>query len=72
MKTVISKISSKGQTTLPKEIREILGLDSGDIIQYEVEGNTIKMKRLDIEENIWNKSLESTLTEWHGDEDDDL
>jgi bifunctional DNA-binding transcriptional regulator/antitoxin component of YhaV-PrlF toxin-antitoxin module len=72
MKTVTSRISSKGQTTLPKEIREVLSVDTGDLIQYEVDGNIIKIRRLEAEENIWLKSIESTLEEWQGSEDDDL
>lgn len=72
MKTAISKISEKGQTTVPKEIRDILGIRSGDLIQYEVDGNVIRLRRLDVEENIWLKSIESTLEEWHGSDDDDL
>jgi antitoxin PrlF len=72
MKTATSRISSKGQTTLPKEIRDALSIDTGDLIQYEVDGNVIKIRRIDAEENIWLKSVESTLEEWHGSEDDDL
>jgi antitoxin PrlF len=72
MKTATSRISSKGQTTVPKEIREALNVDSGDLIQYEIDGNIIRIRRIDSEENIWLKSVESTLEEWHGSEDDDL
>jgi antitoxin PrlF len=72
MKTATSKISQKGQTTLPKEIRDVLRINSGDLIQYEVDGNVIKLRKLDAEENIWLKSIESTLEEWHGSDDDDL
>ncbi len=72
MKTATSKISEKGQTTVPKEIRDALGIHSGDLIQYEVEGNVIKLRKLDAEENIWLKSIETTLEEWHGSDDDDL
>lgn len=72
MKTATSKISEKGQTTVPKEIRDALGINSGDHIQYEIEGNVIRLRRIDTEENIWLKSIESTLEEWHGSDDDDL
>ncbi len=72
MKTATSRISSKGQTTVPKEIRDALNIDSGDLIQYEIDGNVIRIRRIDSEENIWLKSIASTLEEWHGSEDDDL
>lgn len=72
MKTMTSKISEKGQTTVPKEIRDVLNINSGDLIQYEVEGNIIRLRKLDEEEDIWLKSIETTLEEWHGSDDDDL
>jgi AbrB family looped-hinge helix DNA binding protein len=30
-------VTSKGQVTIPKEIRELLGLDSGDRINFVIE-----------------------------------
>jgi AbrB family looped-hinge helix DNA binding protein len=34
-----STITSKGQTTIPGEIREALGIKPGDKLQYVVEGD---------------------------------
>jgi len=36
-----STLTSKGQTTLPKEIREQLHLQSGDRIEYTVESGRV-------------------------------
>ena len=36
-----STITSKGQTTLPKEIRDQLHLQPGDRIEYTVEGGRV-------------------------------
>ena len=42
MNKYITKISSKGQVTIPKEIREYLGLRPGDRLEFEVvDGNVI-------------------------------
>ncbi len=35
----IVKISSKGQITIPKEVREALKLEPGDRVEVRVEGN---------------------------------
>ena len=33
-----SKVTSKGQTTLPRDVRSALGLEAGDTLRYIVEG----------------------------------
>ncbi|WP_455619120.1 AbrB/MazE/SpoVT family DNA-binding domain-containing protein [Eisenbergiella sp.] len=38
-----AKIMAKGQVTIPKDIREILGVSSGDRISFIVEGNTVRI-----------------------------
>ena len=38
-----AKVMAKGQITIPKDIREILGGTSGDRITFIVEGNTVRI-----------------------------
>lgn len=38
-----AKVMAKGQVTIPKDIREILGVNSGDRITFVVEGNTVRI-----------------------------
>ncbi|MHA1833500.1 MAG: AbrB/MazE/SpoVT family DNA-binding domain-containing protein [Candidatus Baldrarchaeia archaeon] len=42
----IAKISSKGQITIPKKIRELLKLKPGDRVKIEVEGGVAILKPL--------------------------
>ena len=44
---VVSKLSAKGQVTIPKEVREKLGVEPGDGIGYEVEGDAVRIRRVD-------------------------
>jgi antitoxin PrlF len=37
----ISTITSKGQTTVPKEVREALGLEAGSELRWEVCGSRV-------------------------------
>ena len=67
-----STLSAKGQTTIPVRIRRELGIKAGDIINYEISGDTVHIRKttpLDIE---WAKAVESTLTERSSNDDDDL
>jgi antitoxin PrlF len=40
-----STITSKGQTTLPAPIRRALHLKAGDRIQYELQGDSVVIRR---------------------------
>lgn len=39
-----STITSKGQLTLPKEVRQRLGLESGDRVVFEFEGEEVRLR----------------------------
>lgn len=55
MKTFTSVVSSKGQITIPQEIRERLGLRTGDRIEFVVEENRIVVRRAHAVENPFEK-----------------
>ena len=38
-----AKVMSKGQVTIPKDVREVLGVSNGDRISFIVEGNTVRI-----------------------------
>jgi AbrB family looped-hinge helix DNA binding protein len=67
--TTTSKITSKGQTTLPKEIRDKLGVRSGDTLIYEVEGNAVRVRKAEPFDLAWHRAISSTLAEWDSTND---
>ena len=38
-----STITSKGQTTVPREVRERLAVGEGDVLQWEIVGNAVRV-----------------------------
>lgn len=38
-----AKVMAKGQVTIPKDVREALGVASGDRVTFIVEGGTVRM-----------------------------
>ena len=38
-----AKVMAKGQITIPKDVRDVLGVSSGDRVSFIVEGNTVRM-----------------------------
>ena len=59
-----SKLSIKSQVTIPKEIREAVGLEPGDTVGYEVHDGVVTMKHLDPFDAAFHAALSNTLDEW--------
>lgn len=38
-----STVTSKGQTTVPREVRERLAVGEGDVLEWEIAGNTVRV-----------------------------
>ncbi|SMB93946.1 looped-hinge helix DNA binding domain-containing protein, AbrB family [Thermanaeromonas toyohensis ToBE] len=46
----ITKLSSRGQIVIPKEIRKILAWEAGDHVAVELEGDHVILRRLLLKE----------------------
>jgi len=57
--------------TLPKKIREYLGLHPGDLISYEVKDGIVSIRRLESFDVPSYSALPETLGEWNSPEDDE-
>lgn len=65
-----TKLTTKYQATIPKEVREALGIKAGDIVIFEIKEGKVLLKKglpLDVE---YLQSLNYTLNEWESEEDD--
>jgi AbrB family looped-hinge helix DNA binding protein len=67
----VSRLSAKGQVTVPKGIRDALGLKSGDLIGYEVQNGMVTLRRVEAFDAAFYKALAGTLGEWATPEDDE-
>lgn len=67
----VAKITSKGQTTIPADIREALHVGPGDLLAWEVEADGVarvrRVQPLDID---YLQALQGTLGEWAGAADE--
>jgi len=68
-----SKVTTKGQVTIPKEVRERLQVRAGDVIAYEIQDNGLVMvRKLEPFDAGWHRALANTLAdEWNSPEDDE-
>lgn len=63
---ILSKLTSKAQTTVPQAVRIALGLGDGDELLYEIDGDRVilkKARRTVVDDPF------ATFEEWDGDAD---
>ena len=64
-----SRLSAKGQVTIPKEIREKIGIEPGDMVAYEIKNGVVTLKRIEPFDAEFHAALSKTLDEWSTTED---
>ena len=67
----LARITSKGQMTIPKRVREEAHLKSGDIVSLAVEGERILMRKIKPADEAYLRSVQATLDEWGSPEDEE-
>ena len=67
----ISKISAKGQTTIPAKIRNKLELGIGDTVVYEIKDEGVLVRKVVETNDSYLSAISSTLEEWNSDEDNE-
>jgi antitoxin PrlF len=69
---VVTKISAKGQTIVPREIRALLDLQPGDLIAWEPMANgCVRLRRVQPLDVEYLGAMDSTLSEWGSGADED-
>jgi bifunctional DNA-binding transcriptional regulator/antitoxin component of YhaV-PrlF toxin-antitoxin module len=67
----IAKITAKGQTTIPQDVRTALKVAPGDLIAWEIAADgTARVRRVQPLDLEYLRSLEDSLSEWAGEADE--
>jgi len=68
----VAKVTAKGQTTIPKEVRAALNIAPGDLIVWEIgpEGRAV-VRRAQPWDLEYLRAIEGTLSEWAGPADEE-
>ncbi|PZO44503.1 MAG: AbrB family transcriptional regulator [Pseudanabaena frigida] len=70
-KLLVSKVTSKFQTTIPQTIRDMMGISQGDAVVFEIEEGRVFIKRLQPLDLDYLNSVSGTLSEWASPEDEE-
>jgi antitoxin PrlF len=63
-----SRITSKAQTTIPRAVREALGLGAGDTLAYEIKDGMVILRRAEALQDPFENPF-ALFTEWADDLD---
>lgn len=66
-----SRLSSKGQVTIPREIREALHLETGDLVAYDLKDGKAILRRAEPFDAVYHSALSETLEEWGSIDDEE-
>ena len=66
----LATLTAKGQVTVPKTVREALGLRQGDQLSWELEDGSVRVRAVAPLDVAYLQGLEGTLSEWSSPADD--
>ncbi|MCX7090368.1 MAG: AbrB/MazE/SpoVT family DNA-binding domain-containing protein [Legionellales bacterium] len=67
----ISTLTSKGQATIPAEVRKKLELKAGDKVMFEIIDHNVVLRKAQAFDLEYHQALSQTLSEWSSTEDDE-
>ncbi len=67
-----ARVTSKGQATIPKRIREAAHIREGDMLAFDLDSNNrITIRRIDPPIDVELSALQETLSEWNSPQDEE-
>jgi len=67
----ISRITAKGQTTIPVSIRKAAHMKAGDTLAFEIKGDNVIVRKINSPDDAYLKKVGKTLNEWFSPEDEE-
>lgn len=65
----LAAVTSEGQATIPADLRRSIGLRPGDLVQFELDGDRIVLRKAGPLDHAWNTAQSRLMGEWDSPED---
>lgn len=67
----LATLTAKGQVTVPKAVRQALGLRQGDQLSWELDDGCVRVRAVTPLELTYLQGVEANLREWASSADED-
>ncbi len=71
MHTATSKLTKKYQATVPETVRKILELKAGDVIAFDIDKDSITLRKARPIDIAFSSALVPTMSEWESQNDEE-
>ena len=66
----LATITAKGQVTVPKAVRDALGLKRGDVLSWELDDQSVRLRVVSPVDLDYLRGVEASLSEWASEADE--
>ena len=66
----LATLTAKGQVTIPKAVRDALALKRGDVLSWELDGQSVRLRVVAPVDLDYLRGVEVSLSEWASDADE--
>ncbi|MGF1610300.1 MAG: type II toxin-antitoxin system PrlF family antitoxin [Kiloniellales bacterium] len=71
MVEIVSRLTSRARTTIPKAVRDALALEPNDSILYRIEGGSVVLCKATTLDVAFLSRLQASMIEWSSPEDEE-
>jgi len=68
---LLSKVTSKGQATIPRAVRRRLGIEAGDAVLFVISDDTVTLKKAEPLDAGFLKLASESFSDWNAPEADE-
>ena len=68
---LVTKVTSKGQATIPSAVRTLLGIKAGDSVMFLIDGDTVTVKRAERLDAGFLRLATESFSDWNTPEADE-
>ena len=66
----LATLTAKGQVTVPKAVRDALGLKRGDVLSWELDDQSVRLRVVSPVDLNYLRGVEASLSEWASEADE--